>query len=112
MTLPDFLKNLALDTWYKALVYLGGTLFALSLFLDVKGLTNPQLQLLASGAFLFGLGRWKNQKVVAWIKPPNAYTGGAALIQRPVRKPDILGVLLELFGVILFLLGLWRILFR
>jgi hypothetical protein len=63
MNIGDFLKGLAIDTWYKALMYLGGAVFAVSLFVDVKGIGNVNAQLLSSGCFLLGLGEWKNHKV-------------------------------------------------
>jgi len=109
MNLGDLLKSLALDTWYKATMYLGGVILAFSFFVDVKGITNAQLQLLAGGAFLVGLGEWKNHKVVSWFKPPNVYTGGPALMSAPVRQPDALGLLLDLTGCVLVVLGIVNI---
>ena len=53
MSLVEFFKSLALDTWYKALVYIGGVVLVLSLFLEVKGISNYQLQLLSAGVFYF-----------------------------------------------------------
>lgn len=73
--------------------------------MDVKGLTNIQLQLLSGGAFLIGLGEWKNHKVASWIKPANAYTGGPALMRATVRESDALGIILDLVGI--FLIGLF-----
>jgi len=55
---------------------------------EAKGLTNSQLQLLSGGAFLLGLGEWKKHKEDSWIKPPNAYTGPAAVITQTVRSAD------------------------
>jgi hypothetical protein len=112
MDASDLLKILKIDTWYKAFMYLGGAVFAFSLFFQVKGLTNSQVQLLSGGAFLLGIGEWKNHKVAAWIKPPNAYTGGAALMQSTVRKPDFVGILLDILGIALISFGTWRILHR
>ena len=109
MDIGDFLKGLAIDAWYKALMYLGGVVFAVSLFVDVKGIGNINAQLLSAGCFLLGLGEWKNHKVASWIKPPNAYTGGAALMSATVRKPDFIGVLLEILGVALLCVAAWRI---
>lgn len=106
MSLVEFFKSLVLDTWYKALVYLGGVVLVLSLFIDVKGITNSQLQLLSSGVFLIGLGEWKNHKFIQQIKPPNAYTGPAMLMSIPVWKPDIIGILLDLGGITLLVLGI------
>ena len=91
MSPGDFLKNLVLDTWYKALV------------------TNQQLQLLSTGIFFFGLGEWKNHKKESFIKPPNAYTGPSALISYTVWKPDLFGVFFDLIGLTLIGFGIWFI---
>jgi hypothetical protein len=105
----DILKNLLLDTWYKVLVYVGGIIFVASLFVEVKAISNGQLQLLAGGITLLGLGEWKNHKERSWIKPPNVYTGGAALMTATVREPDLVGVLLQLLGGVLIALSAWSI---
>ncbi len=109
MSLGDFLKNLVLDTLYKALVYVGGLILVLSLFIEVKGITNQQLQLLSTGVFFFGLGEWKNHKKESFMKPPNAYTGPAALISYTVWKPDLLGILFDIIGLTLIGFGIWII---
>jgi hypothetical protein len=109
MSLGDFLKNLVLDTWYKALVYVGGLILLLSLFIEVKGIANQQLQLLSTGIFFFGLGEWKNHKKESFIKPPNVYTGPTALISYTVWKPDLLGILFDLIGITLIGFGIWFI---
>ena len=108
MDTSSLFKNFAIDTWYKAVVYLSAIVFVVSLFSTVKGLTNSQLQLLSGGAFLFGLGEWKNHKIQSWIKPPNAYTGPAAYMQATVRSSDSFGTLLEVIGIVLMLLAIWR----
>jgi hypothetical protein len=109
MDLGDFLKTLALDAWYKLVLYFGGAILCVSFFLEVKGVTNAQLQLLSGGFFLIGLGEWKNHKEVSWIEPPNVYTGGPAVVSNTVRRPDLFGILLECFGVVLMLIGAWGI---
>jgi hypothetical protein len=109
MNIGDFLRSLVIDAWYKVLICLGGAVFAMSLFVDVKGIGNVNAQLISGGCFLLGLGEWKNHKVESWIKPPNAYTGGAALMRATVRKPDFIGVLLEILGVALLCVAAWKI---
>ena len=106
MSLVDFFKNLVLDTWYKALVYFGGVVLILSLFVEVKGISNTQLQLLSAGIFMFGLGEWKNHKFIPQIKPPNAYTGPALFMNVPDWEPDLLGIILDLSGFVLLVLGI------
>jgi hypothetical protein len=109
MNVPDVLKSLAIDTWYKVFIALGAVVLVLSLFTEVKGIKNSNVQLLSAGILLIGLGEWKNNKVVSWIKPPNAYTGPAALMQGVTRQPDFIGVSLLLTGIGLVIAGVWRI---
>lgn len=114
MEIPsELLKLFSIDNWYKAFVYLGGVVLAFSLFVEVKGgLTNSQVQLLSGGVFLLALGEWKNHKHYSGIKPPNAYTGGVALITKTIWQPDLGGIFLDLLGSFLILGGLWKILQR
>ena len=107
--LSGIFRNLKLDTWYKAFVYLGGLVLLISFFVEVKGITNTQLQLLAGGCFFIGIGEWKNHKVASWIKPPNVYTGPAALIKVPIRKADWVGRILDTSGLVLVGLGLYSV---
>jgi len=110
MEIGDLLKGLALDPWYKVMMWLGAGVFAVSLFLDTKGLTNGQVQCLAGGLFLLGLGVWKSHKVESWIKPANTYTGGPALMRATVHKPGVVGVILVVAGIVLFRSGVFNIL--
>jgi len=92
MDITDLLKILSLDTWYKVVMWLGAGVLVASLFFQVHGdVTNAELQILSLGVFLLGLGEWKNYKSKSWIKPPNAYTGDAALMSSVVRSPDAVG---------------------
>jgi len=112
MTPIDTFKSLKLDTWYRAFVYLGGVAFLAALFVETKGITNGQLQLLSLGVFLIGIGEWKNHKTESWIKPANAYTGGPALMSAKVRKPDPFGLACEVLGFVLIVLSVISIIIR
>jgi len=107
--IPEIFKNLKPDTWYKALVYFGSSILVVAFFLDVKGITNTQLQLLSGGALVFGLGVWANETKEARIKPPNVYTGGPLLITRTFWSPGCLGLIFNVIGVGLLVLGVWSI---
>jgi len=109
MSVPDILKSLAIDTWYKVFIAIGAVVLVLSLFTEAKGIKNSHVQLVSAGILLIGVGEWKNHKIESWIKPPNAYTGPAAYIQSVVRKPDFFGIFFEVLGVILVSAGAWRI---
>lgn len=101
------LSALALDAWYKALMYVGFVLFIMALTVDVRGIPNQELLLFSSGIFFLGLGEWKNHKTAAWFKESNAYTGGPGLFQAKVRSADAVGILLDGAGLLLFGLGVW-----
>ncbi len=109
MNVADVFKNLLIDTWYKAVMYLGGGIFATSLFLPVHGLTSQQVQLISSGAFFIGMGEWKSHKPYSFVTPPNAYRGGAAVVSGVSRKPDLLSWIFSLVGAMLLLFGIWKI---
>ncbi len=72
MGIGDFLKGLKIDRWYKVFVYLGALAFIISLLIEVKGITNLELQLLSLGFFFIGVGEWKNEKRAVEFKPANA----------------------------------------
>jgi hypothetical protein len=105
MSIPEFFKNLAIDTWYKAIMYIGGVGLIASLFAEVKGITNGQAQLFSLAFFFFGIGEWKNHKTISWIKPTNVYTGGPALMSAKVRQPDAFGVGCIILGVFFAIIG-------
>jgi len=109
MNVPEIFKNLIIDTWYKAFVYIGALLFIVTLFVEIKGITNNQLQLLSGGLFFIGTGEWKNWKTASWFKPPNVYTGPPALMSAKLHKPDALGLFFDIIGILLILIAIWSI---
>lgn len=110
MDLLDLLKVLSLDTWYKVVMWLGAGVLVASLFFQVHGdVTNAELQTLSLGIFLLGLGEWKNHKSESWIKPPNAYTGPAALMSSVVRSSNLVGVILQIAGASLTIFGICKV---
>lgn len=100
------MKGLTIDRWFKVFVYIGVLAFAISLIVEVKGITNRELQMISLGLFFVGIGEWKNEKYLSYIRPPNVYTGPAALVQTPVRKADSLGIAFDAVGGILLLAGI------
>ena len=108
MDVSDVLK--LVDSWYRAPMVGGGGVFVGTLFFPVHGIRPETALLLSGGAFLVGLGEWKNHKEVSWIKEPNVYTGGAAFMRAIVRQPDLVGVLFETVGVVLLCVATWRLL--
>lgn len=105
MNFGDFLKNLALDAWYKVILNLGGFVFVLSIFLPVQGLSSRQVQAISGGSILLGLGVWMDQKEDTAVQPPNVYTGGHALVLTRHYWAPGLGLLPAIGGVALIVLG-------
>ena len=98
----ELFKNLKLDAWYKVLVYFGGVLFILSLFvpITIEGITNMQIALISLGMFLLGLGEWKNHKYTYWYD-------FVIVVRAIIRKPDIVGILLDIVGILFIIIGLF-----
>ena len=107
--MSEILNKLALDAWYKVLIYVGAIFFSLGLLKDVHVITNGQLMLLSSGLFFVGIGEWKNRKVGSEFKTANAYTGPAGIISAEIRQPNMLGQLFNIIGALLFVLAVWQI---
>jgi len=102
--MSNFLENLKIDRWYKVFIYLGTFLFIISLFSTTHWLTNKQTGLLGLALFFIGLGEWKNEKVAVMFKPSNAYTGPAGFLQWPIRKMDLIGIIMLLVGIVFLIM--------
>ena len=102
----QFFEKLALDCWYKVVIYAGFIGFIASLYNGSK----PLLRL-CLGMFLAGVGEWMNYTKHSQIKPPNAYTGRAALLTCTVRKNRPIGILFDLVGTALILWGGYKLIF-
>lgn len=111
MSIPDILNGLKLDSWYKAFVYAGILGSAVSLAIDVRGITNEQLLLISGGIFFIGSGEWMNHKHEIISKPPNAYTGPSALLEVQVRQLTLRGVFFWGLGLFLLVTGIASIVY-
>jgi hypothetical protein len=101
----DFLKGLKIDSWYKVVMYVGAVVLVLSLFVPVQGIAPARVQAMALGALLLGLGDWKCHRKESHIKPPNVYTGPAALITVAYWYPDVVGIIMMAAGIVILILG-------
>ncbi|MGA2650062.1 MAG: hypothetical protein ABSF28_06055 [Terracidiphilus sp.] len=99
--IADAVKSL-FDSWYKAFTFLGAGVLVASLFYPVHGVTSQQAQFLSSGAFLIGLGEWKNHRwCISYYR--------TCRITELVRMPDRVGVFCDVGGFVLILWGIWRV---
>jgi len=88
------LNKLKLDIWYMVLIPIGAIILLFAIFTS-----NKELMLLGFGLFLIGIGEWKNHKVQSEHIPASAYNA-EQWIHIPIRKPDALGILLDVLGVL------------
>lgn len=104
----SFLENLKLDSWWKAVFYLGVASIVCS-FLFQPGFLQPKhLFGLGVGMVLIGIAYWIAEKEFSAIKPPNAYTGPAALMTWKTIKHNPISVSCLLIG--LGLIGMFGVL--
>ncbi len=103
--MKNLFANLKLDTWYLVFVYLGAILFIMTLFVPTQILTNRQVFLISAGLFLIGIGEWRSYRWYSEFKPPNVYTGPAALMRYQKREPDLFCNAAIVLGFLSLLLG-------
>lgn len=97
-----YFDNLKLDKWFKAVTYLGGIVAILSITVPMQAVSNEVMAAVGFGAFLYGVGRWKNEKTFTQFQPGKK-------ISWKERDTDIIGLLFELSGIILVLYAIWNI---
>ncbi len=88
------LSKLKLDQWYMVLIPIGAIILIFSIIVS-----NKEWFLFGIGFMLIGMGEWKNWK---WVHEEQTQTAYSPYIVRniPVRKPDALGTLFDILGVI------------
>ena len=104
MDLTQALKSLALDQWYKLLVWIGGLATLGSLFIPVKVLSNSSVLPLFAGLFFIGLGEWASHRKAPYERDtPHGSTVRGWEMQRfnnlPGNLMSILGIMLVIYGV-------------
>jgi len=97
-----FLENLKLDSWWKAVLYLGVGSVICSFVFKVDFIEDKHLFGLGIGMILVGISYWIAEREHSTIKPPNAYTGPAAFITWKTIKHNPVTVILLLIGLGLF----------
>ena len=113
MSPGDLLKNLSLDAWYKVVLYLGGVVFVLSLFVPVQGMSNRPVQAVAGGLCLLGLGVWLDQKTGVFTHLPDVDSDGDVLLlshQYHYWSPG-LGLLPAIGGIAFIVLGILAVIY-
>jgi len=96
-----FLENLKLDKWYALVLYLGVFFIFGSLYFTIDFLEKKHLFGLGMGMVLVGLSFLIAEKTFSKIKPPNVYTGGAALISWKEIHHNFFTIILLSIGLLL-----------
>jgi len=103
-----FTDNIKLDSWWKAVFYLGVAGIACSFLYHPEFIEQKHLFGLGLGLVIIGIAYWIAEKDQSAIKPPNAYTGPAAFMTWKVIKHTPVSIILLLIGLGLF--GLFGVL--
>lgn len=93
----NFSENLKIDTWWKVVLLLGMCAVFMSLTIKVNFIQNKHLFGLGMGMLMVGVSYWIAEKKFSTIKPPNVYTGPAALISwKKINHNLITGIILAI----------------
>jgi hypothetical protein len=103
----NFLEGLVLDTWWKAVFWLGVIADAASVIFPIDFINKKYLFGLGLSMIMIGISYWKSQKTISAFKPPNAYTGGAGVLSwKEIRHDPFTVILLSLGIIFLVIFGL------
>jgi hypothetical protein len=100
----DFLKTFDLTHWWNKLIAVGVPIIVAALAANERGLI-----FIALGVIAFGLGESINHRKEIEITPPNVYVP-AAMITSYHRSMRPLGVVFDVAGLILIVVGFWKLL--
>jgi len=100
----NFLERLKIDSWWKVVLLLGiGSIF-MSFTIDVDFVQERYLFGVGLGMLLIGISYWIAEKSFSEIKPPNVYTGPAALISWKEIHHNLITCIMLTLGLILICL--------
>ena len=100
----SLLANLKLDSWWGITFYLGLLSCMGATMLKIDFLNEKHLFGLGIGLILIGLSHFIAYRHHTEFKPPNAYTGGAGLLQWREIKHSAVTIVLFAIGVVIVLL--------
>lgn len=103
------LHNLKIDYWYKAALVVGAVVLITALTVELKGVENSIVQLIALGTILVGIGEWINHPLQTQIVPPSPRNPTWLKGEGYLRKNSALGLLFVISGVGFIGLGIWKL---
>ncbi|MDD4409087.1 MAG: hypothetical protein PHW52_00345 [Candidatus Pacebacteria bacterium] len=101
--MTNLFNNFKLDKWWRIVLCLGissviGSFVYTPQFIEAKNLFGIGL-----GMILVGISYIMAESSHSWIKPPNAYTGGTALITQDFTKHNIITRTICFIGICLII---------
>jgi len=96
----EFLEKIKLDTWWKFILLLGIGFIACSLYFQVDFIENKHLFGFGIGLIFIGISFWIAETEYSTIKPPNAYTGGPAVVSWKEINHNPITIFLFILGII------------
>jgi hypothetical protein len=99
----EWIKNLALDRWYKLCIAFGIVGFFIALLIPVKTtiLSNNGLAIFSFGLFLIGIGEW-----MKWhLRMDSSASGGTIAYMEKV--PDGHEYVVQLVGILLIIISIF-----
>lgn len=103
----NFLKNFAIDYWYKMLLIASLIFMVIALTMKIYVISNGALLLVSMGGFFIGMGEWINHPYREFVN----LSMGAKVSGHP-RSPKIGGILLDIAGALLALIGIAMIVWQ
>lgn len=103
MDFSNFLKNFAIDYWYKMLIVVSFAFMVIALTLKIYAIPNAALFLLAFGGFLIGMGEWVNHPYQERINLDYSFK-----VTGHPRRPKLGGIALDIFGSVVLAFGMFK----
>ena len=107
----EFLNALKLNTWWSVVLWLGLVAILIASLYDIDFLANNHLFGLGIGLVLVGLSYTIAEGSFSFIKPPNAYTGGAMQITQRILEHSPVTYITLGTGIVVTILFLGLIIF-
>jgi len=101
----EFLKGFDLTLWWNSLVAVGLAIIVAALAAHERGLI-----FIGLGMISWGFGEALNHKTMIEFTPPNAYIPQGVITSHPrISRP--IGLCLDSAGIVLIVVGFWKLLF-
>lgn len=106
----DILKELKIDDWYKIFIIVGSAALIAGLTVQLT-IDSTIVVVFSLAAISIGLGEWINHPIRTSIYPPGQILPTYTKIESYKRKPSLLGILFDIGGGVLCVVGFIKILY-